>query len=46
MNIKQLEERIEKLEHNQRELVSILKKAGLLKFSKPGSPYTPRRTPR
>ncbi len=44
--LREIGERLDKLEHNQRELVSILKKAGLLKFSKPGSPYTPRRTPR
>ena len=42
MNMEQLEKRIEKLEHNQREIVSELKKAGILKFVKPGSPYEPR----
>ena len=41
-----IEERLDKLEHNQRELVSVLKGAGLLKFSKPGSPYTPRQIPK
>jgi hypothetical protein len=44
--LRESRERIEKLEHNQRELVSVLKKAGLLRFEKPGSPYEPRQTPR
>ncbi len=45
--LREIGERIEKLEHNQRELVSVLKKEGLLKFRKPtDGPYKPRRIPK
>ena len=43
--LREIGERLDKLEHNQRELVSVLKKEGLLKFRKTSSPYEPRQTP-
>ena len=44
--LREIGKRLNKLEHNQRELVSVLRQAGLLKFGKPHSHYEPRPIPK
>jgi len=44
--IKKLEEEVVRLTENQKELVAVLKGAGLVKFKRPGSQYEPRPIPK